>query len=197
MAPPFDERANREKSRRNVKRSQANVAPPGRPSRTVAGVDVGGKKKGFHAVAVRNGTWVGRIRSCEAAQIVAWCRDIDACVVAVDAPCRWSLTGRARAAERALMAQRIWCFATPTLGVAQAHPKKYYQWMLAGAELFKLLETTHPLFDGKQRGGRTCFETFPHAVACAVAGKVVAAKPKGTSRRQALCQEGYDVSKLT
>ena len=42
-----------------------------------------------------------------------------------------------------------------------------------------------------------CFETFPHAIVCAFAGKVVPAKPKKSERRKALRGRGYDDSPLS
>lgn len=41
------------------------------------------------------------------------------------------------------------------------------------------------------------FETFPHAMVCALAGKVVAAKPKADTRRKLLRGRGYDISVLS
>ena len=40
------------------------------------------------------------------------------------------------------------------------------------------------------------FESFPHAVVCALAGRVVPTKPKATVRRAALRARGYDVTCL-
>ena len=51
--------------------------------------------------------------------------------------------------------------------------------------------------EGARRSSFTCFETFPHAVVCALAGRVVAARPKRETRRNALRQRGYDVGSLT
>jgi hypothetical protein len=95
--------------------------------------------------------------------------------VGIDAPCRWGATGRARVAERELMKEKLWCFSTPTAEKAISHPKNYYGWMLAGAEAFKAMERTHRLYAGQLTGDRVCFETFPHAVSCAMSGKHVAA----------------------
>ena len=54
----------------------------------------------------------------------------------------------------------------------------------------------YPLFDGQWSEGQMCIETFPHAVMCAMAGRVVSAKPKATVRREALRKRGYKVSSL-
>jgi hypothetical protein len=40
-------------------------------------------------------------------KIAEWCREIKARFIGVDAPCHWSSDGRARAAECALMRERI------------------------------------------------------------------------------------------
>lgn len=164
----------------------------------VAGVDVGGMKKGFHAVAYRGMELIGKCQSANATEIAEWCRNVGALVVGIDAPCRWSLTGRARPAERELMAQKIWCFSSPTFKAAQKHPKQNFHWMLAGAQLFQELETTHMLYKGGDISERetVCFETFPHAVVCALAGQVVSAKPKGASRRTMLRGLGIDETRL-
>ena len=160
----------------------------------VVGVDVGGPRKGFHAVALRDGSYLSRSASKDAGWIVNWCRDIGAQAVGIDAPCRWSTDGRARPAER----QKIWCFSTPTRAIAYTHPRKHYSWMLAGEELFKHLESDYVLFDGSrpQNDHRICFETFPQAVACALAGEIVLASQKGTVRRRLLVAAGVDVEQL-
>jgi len=157
-------------------------------------VDVGGPKKGFHCVALCNGSVRDKFQSHNAKKVAEWCRRIEAQAIAVDAPCRWSTSGRARPAERELMAEGIWCFSTPSREVAEKHPTGHFQWMLAGAELFRCLEATHHLFSGMPCPARlpVCFETFRHAVVCALAGKVVTARPKATKRRTALCNQGYD-----
>ncbi len=165
----------------------------------VAGVDVGGSRKGFHAVAFRDGEYLDKFTSLQTAEVAAWCRRIGARFIAVDAPCRWSVTGRARPAERELMKEEISCFATPTRAAAEIHAKDHFRWMLNGAELFRDLESSHALFDGNFRPMTTpvCFETFPQAIACALAGKIVSAKKKRTDRRDLLARAGVETSSLT
>ena len=70
------------------------------PSLTVAGIDVGSSRKGFHAVALRDGGYLDQIATRDAGQLRQWCLKVDARIIGVDAPCHWSLTGRARPAER-------------------------------------------------------------------------------------------------
>jgi predicted nuclease with RNAse H fold len=69
---------------------------------TVVGVDVGGPKKGFHAVASRKGDISDTCVTLDAGEVVAWCRRLGASSVGIDAPCQWSRTGRARPCEREL-----------------------------------------------------------------------------------------------
>jgi hypothetical protein len=116
----------------------------------VVGIDVGGPKKGFHAVALRTGRYHDQMSTLEPQRLADWCRALGARAVAVDAPCRWSLNGRARPAERELMAAGIWCFSTPSREAALAHPKNHYGWMLNGAKLYDRLEADFPLFLGRR-----------------------------------------------
>lgn len=165
----------------------------------VTGIDVGGIKKGFHAVALRDGAYHGQIASCDPKVIVEWCREVRARLIGIDAPCHWSITGRARPAEQELMAEGIWCFATPSRQAAEARTDGYYGWMMNGAKLFRLLEISHPLFDGdsRKRSATVCFETFPQAIACALSGKIISAKKKRIDRRNLLKLAGIDSTALS
>jgi predicted nuclease with RNAse H fold len=71
--------------------------------------------------------------------------------------------------------------------------------MMNGAQLFRLLGISHPLFDGhsRKRSPPACFETFPQAIACALAGKVISAKKKRIDRRNLLKLAGIDIAPLT
>lgn len=162
---------------------------------TVVGIDVGGGKKGFHAVALHDGKFTDKTTNRDPAAIVGWCLDHKARVVAVDAPCRWSKYGSSRLAERELSKQSIWCFSSPTK--ERALHRDFYKWMLNGEKLYECLESRqYPRFDGNRTAGQICIETFPHAIVCALAGRVVSAKPKATVRRFALQGRGYDISGL-
>jgi predicted nuclease with RNAse H fold len=164
----------------------------------VAGIDVGGPKKGFHGVALRNGQHWTKFATRDAVSMAGWCRDqVGASAIGVDAPCRWSATGGARPAERALAKAGIHCFATPSFEAAQSNP--FYAWMKSGIEVFGCIERDYPLFDGASPGSgkAVCFETFPQAVACALAGKPVSPKQKATIRRELLRKAGIAVADLT
>ena len=113
---------------------------------TVIGIDVGGRRKGFHAVALTGGAYAARLATAEVQELAHWCRSvIGAQLIAIDAPCRWSSDGRARPCERELNAADIRCFASPTRQAALSHPSNYYGWMLQGEALYRQLEVSHPL----------------------------------------------------
>ena len=163
----------------------------------VVGVDVGGRRKGFHAVAMDGTGFLARRQTSCVEQLAGWCREeIGARLVAVDAPCRCSAGDCARPAERELLAQGIRCFLTPTRRAAVAHPKDYYEWMLRGADLFRRLEPTHPLCRGTpSEDAACCFETFPHAITWHLRGGHAEAAKKRAQRLALLRRHGgFDAS---
>lgn len=167
-------------------------------TQTVVGIDVGGPRKGFHAVALHDGVF-REATSADPASIVDWCLEQSARIVAVDAPCGWSQSGRSRQAERDLRVgeARIQCFMTPARSHALVHAKGFFDWVFNGEKLYQLLVPHYPLYDGTRGRRSCCFETFPHGIVCALAGKIVAAKPKLANRRGVLIDRGYDISPLT
>lgn len=174
--------------------SARSVSPSPSSSLRVVGIDVGGPAKGFHAIALEGLSLVDRYCTCDAHALARWCRERGARVVAVDAPCRWRGPGLARASERALSALGIACYYAPTEQRAREHP--FYRWMLPGSALYAALASAFPLFDGVDVRGPLCFETFPQAIACALAGKIVSAKDKRTVRRALLDRAGLATSTL-
>ncbi len=162
---------------------------------TVVGIDVGGARKGYHAVALENGRYRGRKETDAVGELVEWCaRAMEARVVAIDAPCRWSADGRARPAERELRRERISCFSSPTREKALAHPSNYFGWMLRGEELFRALEATHRLWDGVPGASeRFCFETFPHAITWQLRGGQASARRKRRERAALLLAAGIQL----
>ena len=161
----------------------------------VVGVDVGGSKKGFHAVALREGQFLEKCATLDPAEVVEWCQKLDATVVGIDAPCCWSRTGRARPCERALAAEGIHAFATPSQSVGERH--RFYRWMCNVADLYRLLATHYRLYEGRMsESSAVCFETFPQAVACALAGSRLSAKKKRADRRRLLTQAGIAIESL-
>lgn len=163
----------------------------------VAGIDVGGSRRGFHAAALQGGRYLQHLMSCDVDAITSWCQKLGACAVGIDAPCCWSIDGRPRAAELELMAKGIWCFSTPTLRRAETHPSDYYGWMRNGARLYAAIERHWRLFDGKNSNAPVCFETFPHAIACQLAGNIVSKREKVRRRRELLEAIGIETELLT
>ena len=166
-----------------------------RSNNTVIGIDVGGSRKGFHAVVLRDGNICGKKSDLKPKAIVEWCLEQDASVVGVDAPCMWSAAGKSRAAERELNKEGKHCFSTPTRERAQGNP--FFSWMLNGEKLFQALLAHFSLYTGQRNAEPVCFETFPHAIVCALKGRIVPAHPKTSARREVLKNLGLDISSLS
>lgn len=170
---------------------------------TTVGIDVGGARKGFHAVALTAGAYAGQLATADVSELAHWCRSVvRASVIAIDAPCRWSLDGRPRPCERELMARGIRCFASPTRQKALDHPTNYFGWMLQGEALYRELEGGAPeqaysLLRTLPLRGRVCFETFPHAITWHLRGGQARAAEKLVQRRELLDQAGIDRAPLT
>ena len=165
---------------------------------TVIGIDVGGSRKGFHAVALTGAAYAARLATSEVQELAHWCRTvIGAQLIAIDAPCRWSSGGRARPCERELNAAGIRCFASPTRQAALSHPSNYYGWMLQGELLYRQLELSHPLLAALPASAPACFETFPHAIAWHLRGGQASAAHKRSQRTELLRQAGIDPAPLT
>lgn len=164
---------------------------------TTVGIDVGGVRKGFHAVAITDGAYYDCISTKDEQELSRWCREtVRARVIAVDAPCRWSKDGHCRPAERSLMQKGIWCFSTPTGEKAVGH--NYFSWMLRGEALFHALEAEFPLcLELPAPGRKCCFETFPHAITWQLRGGNADASKKRKQRRALLEKAGIDLTKLT
>ena len=164
----------------------------------VVGIDVGGPKKGLHAVALRGGQYHDKLATCKVDEMVRWCRALGATVIAIDAPCGWSTDGKGRPAEQELMKQQIWCFSSPLRSKAIGHPTNYYGWMLFGEELYRALKPTHPVTTvWPPVLERYCFETFPHAITWHLRGGNATARNKRVQRTQALEAMGVSTEALT
>lgn len=171
---------------------------------TVVGIDVGGARKGFHAVALCEGTVVGRLASTDETAVAAWCRQLGAALVAVDAPCRWRQGCGARPAERELIGAGISCFLSPTREQALASTSGFYGWMLRGEALYGALDSHgYPLAEAAHDLPRRpcCFETFPHAITVqlhrALALEPALAARKRPQRRALLERLGVEGRELT
>jgi len=91
---------------------------------------------------------------------------------------------------------KIQCFKTPTRTYASG--RTFYEWVFNGEKLYQQLryQLDYSLFNGVNHRGKILFETFPHAVVCALAGRLVPAQPKAITRRRMLRDHGYDDSLL-
>jgi len=167
------------------------------------GIDVGGARKGFHAVALTGGAYTGQLATGEVQELARWCRSVvGASVIAIDAPCRWSSDGRPRPCELELIGGGIRCFPSPSRQKAVEHPTNYFGWMLQGEALYQALECgapeeAYPLLRSLPLSGRGCFETFPHAMTWQLRGGQAQAAQKRVQRSQLLVQAGIDLAPLT
>ncbi len=164
------------------------------------GIDVGGVKKGFHAVSLQNGVasvWDGANGTAE--RLALWCRSQDADVIAIDSPCAWARNGSSRRCERMLVVndERLSCFATPER--QRAEGREFYDWVRNGEALYRaLISQGYRLYSDEETvcARNVVFETFPHAVVCALEGRVIPARHKSETRRSLLTRLGIDHSVL-
>lgn len=165
---------------------------------TVAGIDIGGIRKGCHLVILRGGEIICNVNSRDPTSLASLCVEHKAMAVGIDSPCRWGVPGGGRPAERALARERIFSFSTPMRERAEANTSGFYGWMFSGEQVYQALAETHPLLtDECYSGGNVCFETFPHAVTCAMLGtNVASAKRKRLQRRQLLEDAGIATQSL-
>jgi predicted nuclease with RNAse H fold len=166
---------------------------------TTVGIDVGGARKGFHAVALSDGAYTSQLATFEVETLRDWClNEMKAQVITIDAPCGWSTNGRMRACESELMQRGIHCFASPTREQAILHPSDYYGWMLRGEALYQALEPSHPICTALPIAGEhCCMETFPHAITWHLRGGEAQARQKRRQRRELLRQAGIDLEQLS
>jgi predicted nuclease with RNAse H fold len=127
--------------------------------RRYAGVDVGGRGKGFHA-AVIDGDEVELFTSGKPREVTDWLAARKPRVVAVDSPCRPAPKGRSsRKGERRLaaVADLPNVRPTPDMATMRARDDAYYDWVLNGFRLYKRLEKQ------SSKAGWEVVECFPTA----------------------------------
>ncbi|MEX3693162.1 DUF429 domain-containing protein [Paraburkholderia sp. BR14263] len=148
-------------------------------TRTVAGIDVGGDKKGCHLVILEGSRAFRPADTITPQEMLRACLEYGVQAVGIDAPCQWGIERKGRRAERELARQRIFSFATPTRQRADENPGRFYRWMFNGEAIYQVFSSDYPLLSSRDfQGGRVSFETFPHAVTCALRGK------EGTSAKE-------------
>ncbi|MCX5537948.1 DUF429 domain-containing protein [Paraburkholderia sp. CNPSo 3076] len=167
-------------------------------TRTVAGIDVGGDKKGCHLVILEGSRAFRPADTKTPQEMLQACLEYGVQAVGIDAPCQWGVEGEGRRAERELARQRIFSFATPTRKRADENPGRFYRWMFNGEVIYQVFTSDFPLLSSRDfQGGRVSFETFPHAVTCALRGKEgTSAKEKRRQRPEVLESAMIDASGL-
>jgi len=155
----------------------------------VAGIDVGGARKGFHAVLLEGRCVVDQLNTTDAETLASWCLRAER--IAIDAPCGWALPGeRSRLCERQLLAEGIHCFATPTREAALASTSNFYGWMLRGEALYGALQQRGigVARDCQALEGRCCFESFPHGITIALSAGIEVKAALKLQQRSALLE---------
>lgn len=165
-------------------------------TKTTIGIDVGGIKKGFHAIAHRNGTYLDQFHSTSPDEIAGWSLSYQPIAIAIDAPSMFSPHERSRKAERDLVSHGMRCFYTPTRALAME--SRFYDWVFNGERLYQKLGL--PIFMGETPSQPSIMETFPHAIQLSLWADEPASNPQGTKlavREQTLrLKANYDTSLL-
>ncbi len=120
-----------------------------------AGVDVGGRRKGFHVALVDDGRQVvaGPRQVATPDDVAAWLAEHRPAVVAVDSPCCLAPDGtKSRPDERRFAREVLSLRYTPDRAGLEARPA-YYEWISHGLELYAALRAV----------GLTAVECFPTA----------------------------------
>jgi len=164
---------------------------------TTIGIDVGGIKKGFHAVAHRHGVYFAQLHSSSVDKIASWALAHQPLVVAIDAPSMFSPLGNSRQAERDLVKNGMRCFYTPTR--ERAIQSRFYDWVFNGERLYQALGL--PVFLGEVNNAPCIIETFPHGIQKSLSGDAPQSRPedgKLSVRKNTLVTNAdYDISQLS
>lgn len=165
--------------------------------KTTIGIDVGGIKKGFHAVANRNGVYLAQLHSNNVDEIASWALAHQPSVVAIDAPSMFSPKGNSRQAERDLVKNGMRCFYTPSRELAAK--SRFYDWVFNGERLYQALGL--PIFLGEENDAPCIIETFPHGIQISLGGNEHQSCPEGSKlsvRKNTLVAKAhYDTSQLS
>jgi len=120
------------------------------------GIDVGGRRKGFHGCAVRGSEVVaGPERLLDVASAVAWIVDLTPAVVALDSPHNCAPAGESSRADERELARAV-CGIRWTPDRPRLAGNPYYGWVEHGLELYAALEAAGVAPD-------RLVETFPTA----------------------------------
>ena len=144
-----------------------------------AGVDVGGRRKGFHLAAVDGERLhAGPVRVSGVRDAVRWLRWRAPRLVAVDSPRSPAPDGLRSRPEERLLASNV-CGIRFTPERALLGRSRYYEWILRGLELYAALEDA----------GLTVIECFPTASFTRWAG-ARGARTRAVWTREALAGSG-------
>ena len=146
-----------------------------------AGVDVGGRRKGFHLAVIEEGRVTELDHYPGARALAAHLIELEPKAVGIDSPSDWAPDGqKSRLAEREFTKKKICGIRyTPDLATAEAHPGTYYEWIFNGMELWGALRA-HPYFEGR------LFEVFP------TASWTIWHGPRGNRKREEWSQEALE-----
>jgi len=150
-----------------------------------AGVDVGGRRKGFHGAAVdAEGLVAGPQRLADPEACLEWLTDLRPDVVALDSPQSFAPAGeRSRRGERDLSREVCGILWTPDRTSVAENP--FHEWIVHGYELYELLE------EARQRMEWEVVECFP------TASWTVWAGARGKRSRTAWTSEALSDQKLS
>ena len=123
-----------------------------------AGVDVGGRRKGFHLAVIEGDRVTELVHYADAATLAAHLIALKPQAIGIDSPSEWAPDGqKSRPAEREFASKKICGIRyTPDLATARAHPGTYYEWIFNGMELWDALRQDSHLKD-------RLYEVFPTA----------------------------------
>jgi ribosomal protein S18 acetylase RimI-like enzyme/predicted nuclease with RNAse H fold len=142
--------------RRNPRYVRESANAPGGDGALAVGIDVGGRRKGFHGAAVRGAEVVaGPERLVDVASAVAWVVDLDPAVVALDSPRTCASAGASSRADERELARAV-CGIRWTPERARLAGNRYYEWVEHGLELYAALAAVG-------LGPDRVVETFPTA----------------------------------
>jgi predicted nuclease with RNAse H fold len=149
---------------------------------TVVGIDVGGRRKGFHCCALRGEEIVvGPENLPDVARAVEWVAALDPAMVSLDSPRTCAPPGESsRAGERALARAVCGIRWTPERSRLAGNP--YYEWIEHGLELYAALAAAGI-------GPDRQIEVFPTAAWTTWAG-LRAGRPRGEWSAAALADLG-------
>ena len=120
-----------------------------------AGVDVGGRRKGFDVALVEGGRVTGLFARQSREEVVSVLAAVRPLVVGIDSPCECAPAGeRSRSGERRLAREVCPIFYTPDEATVRSG-NPFYGWVVEGLELYSAVAGRLP--------ETRCVEVFPSA----------------------------------